>query len=142
MRRSPSITWDQLRVGLVIGLAVLVLGVAIYKLGQSANLFHKRYELIAYVPDANGLREGGSVMVVGVPASPVTVPLPEVQDQQVRVQGSAMFMPSDFIAATRMSQTGQVRDADFITAQFPLEEAADAFAASASGQEVKVVLIH
>ena len=65
MRRSPSITWDQLRVGLVIGLAVLVLGVAIYKLGQSANLFHKRYELIAYVPDANGLREGGSVMVAG-----------------------------------------------------------------------------
>jgi phospholipid/cholesterol/gamma-HCH transport system substrate-binding protein len=65
MRRSPSITWDQLRVGLVIGIAVLVLGVAIYKLGQSANLFHKRYELIAYVPDANGLREGGSVMVAG-----------------------------------------------------------------------------
>ena len=65
MRRSPSITWDQLRVGLVIAVAVLVLGVAIYKLGQSANLFHKRYELIAYVPDANGLREGGSVMVAG-----------------------------------------------------------------------------
>ena len=65
MRRSPSITWDQLRVGLVIAVAVLVLGVAIYKLGQSANLFHKRYELVAYVPDANGLREGGSVMVAG-----------------------------------------------------------------------------
>jgi phospholipid/cholesterol/gamma-HCH transport system substrate-binding protein len=65
MRRSPSITWDQLRVGLVIAVAALVLGVAIYKLGQSANLFHKRYELIAYVPDANGLREGGSVMVAG-----------------------------------------------------------------------------
>src|SRR5678815_2172316 len=65
MRRSPSITWDQLRVGLVIGLAVLVLGVAIYKLGQAANLFAKRYELIAYLPDANGLREGGSVMVAG-----------------------------------------------------------------------------
>lgn len=65
MRRSPSITWDQLRVGLLIGLAVLVLGVAIYKLGQAANLFHKRYELIAFVPDANGLREGGSVMVAG-----------------------------------------------------------------------------
>jgi phospholipid/cholesterol/gamma-HCH transport system substrate-binding protein len=65
MRRSPRITWDQLRVGLVIGLAVLVLGVAIYKLGQAANLFHARYELIAYVPDVNGLREGGSVMVAG-----------------------------------------------------------------------------
>jgi phospholipid/cholesterol/gamma-HCH transport system substrate-binding protein len=65
MRRSPSITWDQLRVGLVIAVAVLVLGVAIYKLGQAANLFAKRYTLIAYLPDANGLREGGSVMVAG-----------------------------------------------------------------------------
>jgi phospholipid/cholesterol/gamma-HCH transport system substrate-binding protein len=65
MRRSPSITWDQLRVGLVIGVAVLVVGIAIYKLGQAANLFTKRYELTAFLPDANGLREGGSVMVAG-----------------------------------------------------------------------------
>ena len=65
MRRSPSITWDQLRVGLVIAVAVLVVGIAIYKLGQAANLFSKRYELIAFLPDANGLREGGSVMVAG-----------------------------------------------------------------------------
>jgi phospholipid/cholesterol/gamma-HCH transport system substrate-binding protein len=65
MRRSPRITWDQLRVGLVIAVAVLVVGVAIYKLGQAANLFSKRYELLAFLPDANGLREGGSVMVAG-----------------------------------------------------------------------------
>jgi phospholipid/cholesterol/gamma-HCH transport system substrate-binding protein len=39
--------------------------IAVYKLGQAANLFTKRYELVAYVADANGLREGGSVMVAG-----------------------------------------------------------------------------
>ena len=72
MRRSPRITWDQLRVGLVIALAVFVLGVAIYKLGQSANLFHKRYQLTAFLPDANGLREGGSVMVAGQLAGTVS----------------------------------------------------------------------
>ena len=72
MRRSPRITWDQLRVGLVIGVALLVLGVAVYKLGQAANLFAKRYQLIAYLPDANGLREGGSVMVAGQLAGTVT----------------------------------------------------------------------
>jgi phospholipid/cholesterol/gamma-HCH transport system substrate-binding protein len=65
MKRSPTITWDQLRVGLVILVALAVLGVAIYKLGQTANLFAKQYELIAYLPDANGLRAGGSVMVAG-----------------------------------------------------------------------------
>ena len=72
MRRSPSITWDQVRVGLVIAVALLMLGIAVYKLGQSANLFAKRYELIAYLPDANGLREGGSVMVAGQLAGTVT----------------------------------------------------------------------
>lgn len=65
MKRSAIITWDQLRVALVIGVALLILGIAVYKLGQSANLFSKRYQLVAYVSDANGLREGGSVMVAG-----------------------------------------------------------------------------
>jgi phospholipid/cholesterol/gamma-HCH transport system substrate-binding protein len=65
MKRSPTITWDQLRVGLVIFVALAVIGIAIYKLGQAANLFAKRYELIAYLPDANGLRTGGAVMVAG-----------------------------------------------------------------------------
>jgi phospholipid/cholesterol/gamma-HCH transport system substrate-binding protein len=72
MRRSPSITWDQLRVGLVIALAVVVVGVAIYKLGQAANLFTKRYHLTAFLPDANGLREGGTVTVAGQLAGTVT----------------------------------------------------------------------
>lgn len=65
MKRSPTITWDQLRVGLVIFVALAVIGVAIYKLGQAANLFAKRYELVAYLADANGLRTGGAVLVAG-----------------------------------------------------------------------------
>src|SRR4051812_13351837 len=65
MKRSSALTWDQLRVGLVILVALLIAGVSVYKLGQSANLFAKRYTLIAYLPDANGLKEGGSVMVAG-----------------------------------------------------------------------------
>ena len=72
MKRSPTLTWDQLRVGGVILIALLILGVAIYKLGQSANLFSKRYTLIAYLPDANGLKEGGAVMVAGQMAGTVS----------------------------------------------------------------------
>ena len=65
MKRSATLTWDQLRVGLVILLALLILGVAVLKLGDAANLFAKRYTLIAYLPEASGLKEGGSVMVAG-----------------------------------------------------------------------------
>lgn len=65
MKRSATLTWDQLRVGLVILVALGVLGVAVYKLGEAANLFSDRYELIAYLHDANGLRPGGAVLVAG-----------------------------------------------------------------------------
>jgi phospholipid/cholesterol/gamma-HCH transport system substrate-binding protein len=65
MKRSSFITWDQLKVGGIIIAAMLVLGVAIYKLGQAANLFSKRYELVTYLQNANGLRNGGTVFVAG-----------------------------------------------------------------------------
>ena len=65
MKRSSFITWDQLKVGAVIVVAIIVVGVAIYKLGQTANLFSKRYRLTAFLKEANGLREGGPVMVAG-----------------------------------------------------------------------------
>lgn len=65
MKRSSFITWDQLKVGVLIVAALGVLGVAIYKLGQAANLFHRRYELVAYLPNANGLVAGGTVLLAG-----------------------------------------------------------------------------
>lgn len=65
MKRSSFITWDQLKVGSLIIVALLVLGVALYKLGKAVNLFSKRYELQAYLKEAGGLRQGGSVMVAG-----------------------------------------------------------------------------
>jgi phospholipid/cholesterol/gamma-HCH transport system substrate-binding protein len=65
MKRSSFITWDQLKVGGVIIAALAVLTVATYKLGQATNLFHKRYQLQVYLPNANGLRAGGAVFLAG-----------------------------------------------------------------------------
>jgi len=65
MKRSSMITVDQLRVGGLILAALLVFGLAVYKLGQAANLFTKRYDLIAFLPSAPGLRQGGSVTLAG-----------------------------------------------------------------------------
>lgn len=65
MKRSTFITWDQLKVGVVILISILILTVAVYRLGQAANLFSSRYELVALMEAANGLREGGSVAVAG-----------------------------------------------------------------------------
>lgn len=65
MKRSAKITWDQVRVGGLILAAIAILGAAFYTLGRAANLFSSRYELIAYLPNANGLRQGGSVTLAG-----------------------------------------------------------------------------
>src|SRR4051812_39706309 len=65
MKRSSFITYDQLKVGGLIAVAFLVMGVAVYKLGKAVNLFSKRYELTAFLKEAGGLRIGGQVMVAG-----------------------------------------------------------------------------
>ena len=65
MKRSTFITWDQLKVGVVIVVSIGIMILAMFKLGQAANLFTKRYELTTFLQAANGLREGGSVAVAG-----------------------------------------------------------------------------
>jgi ABC-type transporter Mla subunit MlaD len=65
MKRSTFITWEQLKVGTLILTALGVLVVAVVRLGEAAHLFSARYPLVTFLPDANGLREGGSVMVAG-----------------------------------------------------------------------------
>jgi phospholipid/cholesterol/gamma-HCH transport system substrate-binding protein len=65
MKRSAYITWDQLKVGSLIIVALLIMTLAMYKLGQAANLFERRYELVTFLQDAAGLRQGGSVTIAG-----------------------------------------------------------------------------
>jgi len=65
MRRSSFITWDQLKVGVLILVALVILAFAIIKLGQAGNLFGKRYKLVAFIGNASGLRIGGPVTVAG-----------------------------------------------------------------------------
>jgi 2-desacetyl-2-hydroxyethyl bacteriochlorophyllide A dehydrogenase len=88
----------------------------------------------------NLILKGGTIVVVGVPAGPVTVPLPQLQDRQLRVQGSAVYLPEDYAESLALLTSGAVRAADLITAQYPLDEAAAAFGAAASGEQIKVVL--
>jgi phospholipid/cholesterol/gamma-HCH transport system substrate-binding protein len=65
MKRSSYITWDQLKVGILILVALAILAIAIVKLGQAGNLFGKRYTLVAFVSSGSGLRKGGPISVAG-----------------------------------------------------------------------------
>lgn len=84
--------------------------------------------------------KGGTVVVVGVPQRPVTVPLPAMQDMQVKLQGAATYLAEDYAEAIEIIAAGGVDEDIIITNTFPLERAADAFAASLTGLEVKVLV--
>ena len=45
--------------------ALVVIAIAILKLGQAAHLFTSRYTLVSFVPNTAGLRVGGQVTVAG-----------------------------------------------------------------------------
>ncbi len=65
MKRSSFISWDQLKVGVLILIAVIILAFAAVRLGQAGNLFGKRFQLVSFVANASGLRIGGPVSVAG-----------------------------------------------------------------------------
>jgi 2-desacetyl-2-hydroxyethyl bacteriochlorophyllide A dehydrogenase len=84
--------------------------------------------------------KGGTVVVVGVPPAPVTIPLPIIQDSQLRIQGSATYLPEDFLEAMRLLQDGSVTVEEMVTSRRPLAEAAGAFDDAFSGDHIKVLL--
>lgn len=84
--------------------------------------------------------KGGTVVVVGVPQKPVTVPLPDIQDKQIRLQGAATYLAEDYAEATEIIRSGGVSADIIISNTFPLAQAAEAFAAATSGTEVKVLV--
>src|SRR5580704_16142355 len=110
-------------------------------LGGSADLVFDCVAIQSSIDQAIAMADkGGTVMVVGVPAREVTVPLPIVQDHQIRIQGSATYLPEDYQESAGLLGRGAVRTADFVTATRPLAQVAEAFELASSGSHVKVLL--
>jgi len=84
--------------------------------------------------------KGGTVVIVGVPSREITVPLPVIQDHQIRIQGSATYLPEDYDESINLLRDGKIRSADIVTATRPLDAVAEAFHLSSSGEEVKVIV--
>jgi 2-desacetyl-2-hydroxyethyl bacteriochlorophyllide A dehydrogenase len=110
-------------------------------LGESADIVFDCVSVQSSLDQAIAIADkGGTVMVVGVPAREVTVPLPIVQDHQIRIQGSATYLPPDFAESADLLHRGAVKAADFVTAVRPLAQVAEAFELASSGQHVKVLV--
>jgi L-iditol 2-dehydrogenase len=84
--------------------------------------------------------KGGTVVVIGVPAGDVLVPWPVIQDSQIRIQGSATYLPEDYADAMGLLRDGLLTAGEFVTAVHPLGAAAAAFADADSGRHLKVLI--
>jgi 2-desacetyl-2-hydroxyethyl bacteriochlorophyllide A dehydrogenase len=110
-------------------------------LGESADVVFDCVSMQATMRQALAMAsKGGTVVVVGVPTGEVSVPLQLVQDQQLRIQGSATYLPEDYAESIALLQSGAVRAEDIVTAILPLESVAEAFERSLSGEHIKVLV--
>jgi 2-desacetyl-2-hydroxyethyl bacteriochlorophyllide A dehydrogenase len=86
------------------------------------------------------LRKGGKLVVIGVSAGATPVPLDLVQDRELDILGTLMFVGEDMREAIAMLAEGAVPVQDMITATFDITRAGEAFAASADPEQLKVLV--
>lgn len=111
------------------------------ELGESADVVFDCVAEQSTMTDAIAVaNKAGTVVVVGVPAADVMVPLPTIQDSQLKIQGSATYLPEDYAESIELLRAGVVSADDFVTAVRPLADAAAAFADADSGRHIKVLL--
>jgi 2-desacetyl-2-hydroxyethyl bacteriochlorophyllide A dehydrogenase len=110
-------------------------------LGESADVVFDCVAIQHTVSQAIAIAlKAGTVVVVGVPSADVTIPLPLIQDQQVRIQGSATYLSADYEESIELLMADKVRPDDFVTGAYSLDDVAEAFAAAASGEHIKVIV--
>jgi threonine dehydrogenase-like Zn-dependent dehydrogenase len=63
-----------------------------------------------------------------------------VQDRQIRIQGSATYLPEDVADSIELLTSGVVRADDFVTSVVPMESVAEAFEQAASPEHIKVLV--
>ncbi|MBU8833706.1 zinc-dependent alcohol dehydrogenase [Mycolicibacterium goodii] len=84
--------------------------------------------------------KGGAVMIVGVAEGATPVPLGLIQDREIALIGNLMYVRDDFTAAVEMLESGVVPVGEIISAEYDFDRAGEAFAASADGENVKVLV--
>jgi phospholipid/cholesterol/gamma-HCH transport system substrate-binding protein len=72
MPQRKELTWGQLRVGLMVGIALLILVIGIFFISGQVGFLRGSYILTAYFPEADGVRDGAQVQLAGVPVGSVS----------------------------------------------------------------------
>lgn len=84
------------------------------------------------------VRRAATIVIVGVPPSDFVVPMPLIQDWELRVQGSAAYTESDIKEALAVG--GSIPVDEVVSDVFPLSKSTEAFEAAAQPTSGKVLL--
>src|SRR5215469_8166836 len=71
MPQRQEIQWAQLRVGIMVTAALIILILAIFFISGQIGFVTRKYTLRAYFPSAEGLRPGSQVELAGIPAGSI-----------------------------------------------------------------------
>jgi phospholipid/cholesterol/gamma-HCH transport system substrate-binding protein len=66
VKRSTPVTWAELRVGVLVVVALFIGLVAVFTLGERVGLFSPKYTLYTIMPSVSGLQAGAPVRLAGV----------------------------------------------------------------------------
>ena len=95
----------------------------------------------ASVEQAVGIAlNGGKVVVIGVARGSALLPLHLLQDREVALQGSAMYVGTDVRAAIALMESHALPTAEIVTSTFELADAQRAFAVATDPDQAKVHL--
>ncbi|HEV2177722.1 MAG TPA: MlaD family protein [Terriglobia bacterium] len=72
MPQRKEVKWAQLRVGVMVAAALIVLAVGIFLISGQTGFLTRKYTLRAYFATAGGLRQGAQVQLAGIPCGNVS----------------------------------------------------------------------
>ena len=114
---------------------------ALAELGEAADTIFDCVSIQSTVDASTQIvSKAGVIVIVGVPARPVTLDLPTIQDRQIRVQGAATYVTEDYDTATEIIRAGLVDPDVMVSKHFGYQDVQEAFDLAATGVEIKVVL--
>ncbi|MGH9803876.1 MAG: MlaD family protein [Candidatus Acidiferrales bacterium] len=85
MRAQRTVTWAELRVGLMVLASLAVISAFVFAAGQGREFFVSKNRYVTYLPDVAGLQAGAPVRLVGFTVGAVEeVGLSEMRDDPKR----------------------------------------------------------
>src|SRR5260370_22939139 len=96
MPQQKQVAWAQLRVGVMVLVAITIFAISIFFISGQIGFFGRKYTLKTYFSDAGGLREGNQVDLAGISAGNVERLRPSTYSEAGRAVQVVMRISKEF----------------------------------------------